>query len=139
MANRIDSLTGLHNRRYFDEIIKKECERADRYQRPTSLIMLDLDYFKKVNDNFGHQTGDLVLQSLGKIMLELVRLSDTPCRYGGEEFAIILPETGLFEAQRIAERIRRVTEAVMEGASEGARQHAESAGNAFEEALGGIS
>lgn len=109
-ANRIDNLTGLHNRRHFDEIIKKECERADRYHRPTSLIMLDLDYFKKVNDNFGHQTGDLVLQNLGKIMLELVRQSDTPCRYGGEEFAIILPETGLFEAKRIAERIRQVIE-----------------------------
>ena len=109
-ANHSDTLTGLHNRRYFDKIIKKECERADRYHRPTSLIMLDLDYFKKVNDNFGHQTGDLVLERLGKIMLKQVRQCDTPCRYGGEEFAIILPETGLFEAQRIAERIRREIE-----------------------------
>ena len=109
-ANRLDSLTGLHNRRYFDEIMKKEGERADRYHHPTSLIMLDLDYFKKVNDNFGHQTGDLVLQTLGKILLEQVRLSDTPCRYGGEEFAVILPETGLCKAKIIAERIRQVIE-----------------------------
>ncbi|MEA1924008.1 MAG: GGDEF domain-containing protein [Pseudomonadota bacterium] len=107
---RLDALTGLHNRRHFDEIIKKESERAERYHHPTSLIMLDLDYFKKVNDNFGHQTGDLVLQSLGKILLEQVRQSDTPCRYGGEEFALILPETGLCEAQRIAERIRQAIE-----------------------------
>ena len=107
-ANRLDSLTGLNNRRYFDEIIKKESERAGRYHHPTSLIMLDLDHFKKVNDNFGHQTGDLVLQTLSKILLDQVRQSDTPCRYGGEEFAVILPETGLFEAKRIAERIRQM-------------------------------
>jgi len=100
-SNLLDSLTGLNNRRHFDEIIKKESARADRYHRPTSLIMLDLDYFKKVNDNFGHPTGDLVLQTLGKILLEEVRQSDTPCRYGGEEFAIVLPETDLYEAQKI--------------------------------------
>ncbi len=107
---RLDSLTGLHNRRHFDEIMEKESERAERYHHTTSLIMLDLDYFKKVNDNFGHQTGDLVLQTLGKILLEQVRQSDTPCRYGGEEFALILPETGLREAQMIAERIRQAIE-----------------------------
>ena len=109
-ANRLDSLTGLNNRRHFDEIMEKESERARRYHHPTSLIMLDLDYFKKVNDNFGHQTGDLVLQKLGTILLEAVRKSDTPCRYGGEEFAVILPETGLCKAQRIAERIRKMIE-----------------------------
>lgn len=107
---RLDALTGLHNRRHFDEVMEKESERAERYHRPTSLIMLDLDFFKKVNDNFGHQTGDLVLQTLGKILLDQVRQSDTPCRYGGEEFALILPETGLGEAQRIAERIRQTIE-----------------------------
>ena len=106
-ANRLDSLTGLNNRRHFDEIMEKENERAGRYHHPTSLIMLDLDYFKKVNDTFGHQTGDLVLQSLGKILLEVVRQSDTPCRYGGEEFTVILPETRLCEAKNIAERIRQ--------------------------------
>ena len=105
--NRIDSLTCLNNRRYFDEIILKESERSERYSHPTSLIMLDLDHFKEVNDNFGHQTGDVVLKNLGKILLDEVRLSDTPCRYGGEEFAVILPETQLDEAQRIAERIRK--------------------------------
>ncbi len=106
-ANRIDSLTGLNNRRCFDEIMHKENERAERYNHPTSLIMLDLDHFKKVNDNFGHQTGDTVLKNLGKILFDQVRQSDTPCRYGGEEFAIILPETGIVEAQQIAERIRK--------------------------------
>lgn len=109
-ANRLDSLTGLNNRRHFDEIMKKEGERADRYHHPTSLILLDLDHFKKINDNFGHLTGDQVLETLGKIMLAEVRQSDTPCRYGGEEFAIILPETGLCEARRIAERFRQVIE-----------------------------
>ncbi len=107
---RMDTLTGLHNRRHFDETIKKECERSERYHSPTSLIMLDLDYFKKVNDNFGHQTGDLVLQTLGKVLLELVRQSDTACRYGGEEFALILPETGLEQAEKIGERIRQTIE-----------------------------
>ena len=105
--NRIDSLTGLNNRRCFDEIILKESERSERYSHPTSLIMLDLDHFKAVNDNYGHQTGDMVLKNLGKILLDEVRLSDTPCRYGGEEFAVILPETRLDEARRIAERIRK--------------------------------
>lgn len=105
--NRIDSLTGLNNRRCFDEIILKESERSERYSHPTSLIMLDLDHFKGVNDNFGHQTGDMVLKNLGEILLDEVRLSDTPCRYGGEEFALILPETRLDEARRIAERIRK--------------------------------
>jgi len=105
--NRIDSLTGLNNRRCFDEIILKESERSERYSHPTSLIMLDLDHFKEVNDNYGHQTGDIVLKNLGKILRDEVRLSDTPCRYGGEEFAVILPETRLDEARRIAERIRK--------------------------------
>lgn len=108
--NRLDSLTGLNNRRHFDEIIKKESERSERYHHPTSLIMLDLDYFKKVNDNFGHQTGDMVLEEIGKIMLAHVRQSDTPCRYGGEEFAVILPETGLSKARIIAERFRQAIE-----------------------------
>jgi len=105
--NRIDSLTGLNNRRCFDEIILKESERSERYSYPTSLIMLDLDHFKEVNDNFGHQTGDIVLKNMGKILQGEVRLSDTPCRYGGEEFAVILTETRLDEARRIAERIRK--------------------------------
>lgn len=107
LDNRIDSLSGLNNRRCFDEIILKESERSERYSHPTSLIMLDLDHFKEVNDNFGHQTGDMVLKNLGKVLLDEVRLSDTPCRYGGEEFAVILPETRLNEARRIAERIRK--------------------------------
>ena len=109
-ANRLDSLTGLNNRRCFDDIMNKESERAERYHHPTSLIMLDLDHFKKVNDNFGHQTGDQVLRILGKILLEEVRQCDTPCRYGGEEFAIILPETELGKAIKIAERIRQTIE-----------------------------
>ncbi|MBN2809222.1 MAG: GGDEF domain-containing protein [Deltaproteobacteria bacterium] len=108
--NRLDSLTGLNNRGHFDEIIKRESLRGDRYRHPTSLIMLDLDHFKKINDTFGHQTGDQVLQTIGRLLLAEVRQSDTPCRYGGEEFAIILPETGLDEACKIGERFRRIIE-----------------------------
>ncbi len=105
--NRIDSLTSLYNRRCFDEIILKEIERSERYNHPTSLIMLDIDHFKAINDNYGHRTGDSVLKNLGKILRDEVRQSDTPCRYGGEEFTIILPQTRLDEARRMAERIRK--------------------------------
>ena len=104
---RLDSLSGLGNRRYFDEALQAESARADRYRHALSLILLDLDHFKKINDSFGHQTGDLVLKELGRVLASELRASDIACRYGGEEFAIILPETGLREGRQIAERIRR--------------------------------
>ncbi|MBN2706622.1 MAG: GGDEF domain-containing protein [Deltaproteobacteria bacterium] len=104
---RSDSLSGLGNRRHFDAVLDTESARADRYRYALSLIMLDLDYFKKINDTFGHQTGDLVLREVGRVLANEIRASDIGCRYGGEEFAIILPETGLMEGRKIAERMRR--------------------------------
>ena len=102
---RLDALTGLHNRRHFDEVIKKECERAERYQRSTSLIMLDLDYFKQVNDTLGHQAGDEVLKNMAKFMIQFTRKDvDHVCRMGGDEFAIVFfAETDI--ARRAAEKI----------------------------------
>ncbi len=97
----VDELTKLHNRRYFIEALEGEFERAIRYDAEIALVMLDLDYFKKVNDTYGHPTGDMVLSSVGKILNKHVRRSDIACRYGGEEFAVILPhlsKEGIFPA-----------------------------------------
>ncbi len=87
----VDELTKLHNRRYFIEALDGEFERAIRYDAEIALVVLDLDYFKKVNDTYGHPTGDRVLTVVGKILNDHVRRSDIACRYGGEEFAVILP------------------------------------------------
>ncbi len=108
--SRRDALTGLHNRRYFDELIDKEQERAQRYHHSTALAMMDLDHFKQINDRYGHPAGDQVLRVTGRILAETLRKCDTACRYGGEEFALVLPETSLAEAQLICERIRRQLE-----------------------------
>ena len=101
-----DSLTGLYNRRYFYLILDNEIERAKRYQSPLSLIMIDIDHFKLVNDKFGHLAGDEVLHSISGISKKLLRQIDNMFRYGGEEFMIILPETNQEEALNVAERIR---------------------------------
>jgi len=101
-----DSLTGLYNRRYFYVILDNEIERAKRYQSPLSLIMMDIDHFKLVNDKFGHLAGDEVLHSVSEISKKLLRHIDNMFRYGGEEFVIILPETNQEEALNVAERIR---------------------------------
>ena len=101
-----DPLTGLLNRRSFDKTIHTEWKRRKRYQRPLSLIMIDIDHFKKVNDRYGHQKGDSILKTVGAIIHENVRSSDSPCRYGGEELAVILPETGLQSAIATAEKLR---------------------------------
>ncbi|WP_456434298.1 sensor domain-containing diguanylate cyclase [Thermosulfuriphilus sp.] len=102
-----DGLTGLYNHRYFQETLEKEIIRAQRYRRPLSLLMLDVDYFKKINDSFGHVYGDIVLKTLAQIFTKSVRSCDLVARYGGEEFAIILPETPLTGALSLAERLRR--------------------------------
>ncbi len=105
-----DALTGLYNRRYFDEILQHEYLRAKRYNLPLSLIMVDIDYFKSVNDTFGHLTGDKVLQELAKLIKNSVRQVDVVARFGGEEFAIILLNTSLEKASNMAERLRRIIE-----------------------------
>ncbi len=102
-----DGLTGLYNHRYFQEILESELERAKRYGHPLSLLLIDIDFFKKVNDKFGHPAGDMVLQEVGNTLVKLVRRCDMVARYGGEEFAIILPETGLTSAKVLAQRVRR--------------------------------
>ena len=101
-----DSLTGFYNRRYFYMILDNEIERAKRYQSPMSLIMIDIDHFKLVNDEFGHLAGDEALRSVSEISKKLLRQIDNMFRYGGEEFMIILPETNQEEALHVAERIR---------------------------------
>jgi diguanylate cyclase (GGDEF)-like protein len=101
-----DALTGLYNRWYVTEKIDSEMNRALRHGSPVSLLMLDIDYFKKVNDEYGHPAGDEVLKSVGKVLKESCRVYDVPARYGGEEFCIILPETRTNNTMVVAERIR---------------------------------
>jgi len=102
-----DALTGLRNRRFFDERLHEEFGRAQRYSDPVSLIMLDLDHFKRVNDRHGHQTGDLVLRESAELIRASLRDPDIPARYGGEEFAVILPKTHVQGALAVAERVWR--------------------------------
>lgn len=101
-----DALTGLYNRRYLMQCLDQEMERTRRTGLPTSLIMLDLDYFKRFNDTHGHQFGDMVLQRVALIFKENMRKLDIPCRYGGDEFALLLPGTRLPQAVRLAERLQ---------------------------------
>ncbi len=105
-----DELTGLSNRRMFNYLIEREINRSRRYRRPLSLVMIDIDHFKKINDTWGHLVGDVVLRQLGGLMRENFRRLDVPVRYGGEEFAVILPETSLEEAINFAERFRITVE-----------------------------
>jgi diguanylate cyclase (GGDEF)-like protein len=102
----IDDLTRLYNRRYFFERFNQEVERAKRYQRPLSCIILDIDYFKRVNDTYGHLSGDQVLTDIARILQNNCRQSDLAGRYGGEELIVLLPETESAGAMIIAERIR---------------------------------
>jgi two-component system cell cycle response regulator len=104
--SHIDGLTGIWNRSYFNQRMSEECGAAQRYGRTISLIMLDVDHFKRVNDEHGHPFGDLVLQTLGDLLNTLLRATDAPCRYGGEEFGVILTETDVEGATITAERLR---------------------------------
>src|SRR5215467_4193857 len=101
-----DPLTGLYNRRYLNEFLPRELARSGRSNMPVALLLFDLDHFKRVNDSYGHEAGDIVLTAVGNLLRGNVRGSDIACRYGGEEFALILPETGADAALRRAEDIR---------------------------------
>jgi diguanylate cyclase (GGDEF)-like protein len=102
-----DSLTGLFNRRYLEESLELECSRAERSKDPISVVMLDVDHFKRFNDTFGHDAGDIVLKHIGEILRRSIRQGDVACRFGGEEFVLVLPGTGAAEALAVAERIRQ--------------------------------
>lgn len=106
-----DELTGLYNRRYLIEALENEIERAHRYDEDLSLLIVDIDHFKKVNDTHGHPSGDLVLSAIAKIFLTCVRQSDFVGRLGGEEFAVLLTQTGLKKAVVAGEKIRKTVEA----------------------------
>jgi diguanylate cyclase (GGDEF)-like protein len=101
-----DPLTELYNRRFMDEWLGRELPRSIRTHRPLALLIFDLDNFKRVNDAHGHECGDVVLREVGKYLRGAVRRSDIACRIGGEEFAMLLPETALAEAAKIAEKLR---------------------------------
>lgn len=101
-----DQLTGLYNHREFFRLLGEELARSLRYGHQVSLLMLDIDYFKRVNDTYGHLAGDQVLRRLPELIRGQLRINDLPCRYGGEEFGVILPETGTEQALEVAERVR---------------------------------
>ena len=101
----LDSLTGLHNRRLFYEFLAREIARARRYERYVSVIVFDLDDFKRINDRIGHLGGDAVLVEVADAVRSAVRVTDIPCRVGGDEFAVILPESSRDDAELLADRI----------------------------------
>jgi len=135
--NLRDGLTGVYNRRFLEQRLAEEFERHQRYSRNFSIIMFDIDFFKKVNDTYGHQCGDFVLKGVSGKIASMIRKSDFLARYGGEEFCCLLPETGLASATLLAERFRTsiaemtqvyqtkdITVTISLGVSELSRQHA---------------
>jgi diguanylate cyclase (GGDEF)-like protein len=123
----LDALTGLHNRRYFHETLAREVARAQRYDRRLAIVILDLDDFKAVNDKIGHLAGDAVLAQVGRRMRDVMRSSDIACRIGGEEFAAIMPESGMSDAEQL---YRRVQAALTAQPVDGAQNLSVSAGAA---------
>jgi len=105
-----DGLTGVYNRRYFNQAIVRECQLAKRHSRPTSLMILDIDFFKRVNDNYGHQAGDYVIMALTEVIKGTIRSSDILARYGGEEFIILATVCNLEQTRDLAERLRENVE-----------------------------
>jgi diguanylate cyclase (GGDEF)-like protein len=101
----LDALTGLHNRRFFHETLARECARAHRYERKLSLIVFDLDDFKEINDRIGHLAGDAVLAEAAERVRDVVRTADIACRVGGDEFAVILPESSIDDADQLYRRL----------------------------------
>lgn len=110
--SHVDGLTGVWNRSYFNQRFGEEISAAQRYGRTISLVMLDLDHFKTLNDTYGHPFGDQVLQAVGDVLHSHLRTTDAPCRFGGEEFALILTETNesgaLISADRLRQRIEQL-------------------------------
>jgi len=106
--SQVDPLTGLYNRRHMMTTLEAELDRSNRISSPFALVMVDLDHFKKVNDTYGHQQGDVVLKSISWEIQEQLRQYDSASRFGGEEFVLLLPETSLDEAVNVAERLRQV-------------------------------
>jgi diguanylate cyclase (GGDEF)-like protein len=106
----VDGLTGIFNRRHFESKIAEEIERAQRYENELAVIMIDIDHFKKLNDEFGHLLGDEALRQISAIFVQNLRKFDHACRYGGEEFAILAPQTSGEHAMMVAEKLRKVVE-----------------------------
>jgi len=101
-----DGLTKVYNHRHFHEVLENEWLRSQRYKIPLSLLMIDVDHFKKVNDMYGHQLGDMVLAGIARVLMVNTRELDTVARYGGEEFAVILPQTDVEKAKIVGEKLR---------------------------------
>jgi diguanylate cyclase (GGDEF)-like protein len=114
-----DGLTGVFNHRRFQEQLQAEILRSERHKRPLSVLMIDVDFFKKVNDALGHPAGDELLRRLAEVLSADLRQTDLIARYGGEEFAVLLPETSKTEAVQVAERMRQAVESQLNG--EGAK------------------
>jgi len=103
-----DQLTKLYNRKYFDETIEREMQRASRYETSLSIIIIDIDFFKKVNDTYGHMAGDHILSTFASLIKENIRSTDMAFRYGGEEFVLLLPNTTVQDAKLLARKLRTV-------------------------------
>lgn len=106
----VDGLTQVNNKRYFLEYLEREMGRCHRYGRPLSLIMIDIDHFKSINDNNGHLAGDYVLRELAGLVRQRIRQEECFARYGGEEFAVVMPESGPDNARRFADKLRKLVE-----------------------------
>jgi diguanylate cyclase (GGDEF)-like protein len=112
--SRIDFLTGIRNRRCFIELVNMEINRTRRYERPFTMVCIDLDNFKTVNDCFGHTTGDILLRLVARTLQQNVRVTDTVARLGGDEFAILLPETGRNVAEVIMQKVQKINLDIMQ-------------------------
>lgn len=110
IISSVDKLTGVYTRKYFENIFEVQLKKAFREKTPFSIVMIDIDKFKSVNDNYGHQKGDEILSNIGRILMDTIRSTDICCRYGGEEFIILLPNTDIPLAETIAERLRITVE-----------------------------
>lgn len=105
-----DPLMGIYNRRYLERRLADEVERAKRYGMPLSVLLIDIDHFKRVNDIYGHQVGDIVLEGMAQLIVTTLRTTDIVARYGGEEIMVIAPSTPVKTAENLAERLRKVVE-----------------------------